>query len=492
MKKRIISLGIFAALLLQPGFVFADANGDMMSMLESMKRQMTQLQQTIDQQNLRIQQLESKTVLETPQPSANIGPEGAQAYLTENDWQKGIKDNIGEAIPWMKGAKYGGDFRLRWEAFQYDDNNEDETISSDRSRNRFRVRLRWGFEKDYGDDWKVGFRLATGSPSTSSGIATDNTSPNQTLGNPGYFTYKNIWIDRAYAQYSPNGLKDYGPIKGVTVGAGKFENPFFRYSTPIIWDGDVTPEGLYEKANIQLLSTEDNKLNAYLTGGQFIMNENSGLETDASIFGYQGALNWSTYNFNTDQPVDFTGAVSFYDYTNWVQTVASNTAGVSFLRTNTLLADNFRVLDIYPEIVFYVHRTPVTLWGDYAKNLANVGTEDVAALERNIHDTDTAWGLGAKIGKAKKKGDWEAFYGYYEIGANAVVAAFNDSDFGGPGGVGATNRQGHKFGLGYQLTDSILVNWTGYVVTPLNPGSVVASSVNETVFRSQLDAVYKF
>ena len=116
------------------------------------------------------------------------------------------------------------------------------------------------------------------------------------------------------------------------------------------------------------------------------------------------------------------------------------------------------------------------------------------SAEFDIHDADTAWGLGFKLGKMKKKGDMEMFYGYYEIGANAVVAAFNDGDFGGPGGVGHTNRQGHKFGLGYQLTDAITVNWTGYVVTPLNPNpaTVVANSINETVFRSQADLVYKF
>ena len=42
------------------------------------------------------------------------------------------------------------------------------------------------------------------------------------------------------------------------------------------------------------------------------------------------------------------------------------------------------------------------------------------------------------------------------------------------------------------LTDAITVNWTGYVVTPLNPNTAVANSLNETVFRSQADVVYKF
>lgn len=489
--KKLTSFAL-AALLTVTGVVpaFADSSADMMSMLEGMKRQMTDLQRTIDQQNLRIQQLESHKVLETAHPSMPVPAPAAQpATMSDPDFQKSLKDNLGEAFPWLKGAKYGGDLRLRAENFDTFDKNNDAGstgTSSDRSRNRFRIRLRWGFEKDYGDDWKAGFRLATGS-------TTDQTSTNQTLGNAGYFNFKTLTVERAYASYSPAALKGRGPLKGVTVGAGKFENPFLRYSTPIVWDGDVTPEGIYEKATFELIDTEDAKLNLYGTLGQFILNENAGVSTDAEMYGYQGALNLSTYGFGTELPVDLTGAVSFYDYPGWFQTVTNNTASTSYLRTNTLVADNFRVLDIYPELQFYVKRTPVVIWYDYAVNLANVGTDDLAqSLGNDIHDKDNAWGFGVKLGRAKKKGDWEAFWGYYSIGANAVVAAFNDSDFGGPGTAGYTNRLGQKFGLGYQLTDNVMFNWTGYVVRPLDAGTSVANSSNETVFRSQADLVYKF
>ncbi len=504
--KKFLGFVLAAAVVLgNTPFAWADSGDEMLSMLESMKKQMTQMQQTIDQQNLRIQQLESRKVLESPQASASMQPSSASpaSAMTENDWQKGIKDNIGDAIPWMKGTKFAGDLRLRMENFSYYDKNNDAGstgTAADRARNRFRVRLRWGFEKDFADDWKVGFRLATGTPSTTSGVATDNTSPNVTLGNPGYFTFKNVYIDRAFAIYEPNGLKDYGALKGVKMGAGKFENPFYRYSTPIVWDGDVTPEGIYEQANFSLYNSEENKLNAQATLGQFIVNENTGISADASLLGYQGALTFSTLNFGTDKPVDFTGAVSFYDYTNWSQTIlaAGNTTATSYLRTNSIVADDFRVLDLYPEIVFYTHKMPVTLWYNYIENLANVGTTDVVRSNGdNIHDMDTAWGLGFKIGKAKAKGSWELAYGYYSIGANAAVAAFSDSDFGGPGGQGYTNRQGHKFGLGYQLTENMTINWTAYIVRPLNPfnGNAtlgIQNSTNESVFRSQLDAVYKF
>src|SRR3989338_1032112 len=324
MKKLLVYPALFTFVLFQAQLVFADASGDMMSMLESMKQQMAKMQTTIDQQSLRLQQLESHKVLEGPQPAVALGPDGAQPYLAEKDWQSGIKDNIGKAIPWLKGAKYGGGIPLPYQGVGYADKNNDAGstgTTADRSRNRFRIRLRWGFEKDYGDDWKFGFRLATGN-------TTDPNSTNQTLGNAGYFTFKNFLVDKAYVTYEPNGLKDYGLIKAVKIGAGKVDNPFIRYSTPIVWDGDVTPEGLYEQATVQLLSTEDNKLNFTATAGQLIVNENAALESDAGLYGYQGALTLSTYGFGTEQPVDFTGAASFYDYTNWFQTVTSNTVAV--------------------------------------------------------------------------------------------------------------------------------------------------------------------
>jgi hypothetical protein len=486
MKRFFVS--VVAAVLMLGGFspAYADVPGDVSSMLESMKQSMQKMQQTIDQQNLRIQQLETRKVLEVPQPSTPIQPQSTT--MSDTDFQKGISDNIGKAVPWMKGLKYSGDFRLRYEGFKYYDKNNDNGSTgtgADGTRHRFRIRLRWGFEKDFGDDWKTGFRLATGS-------TTEPTSTNVTLGNPGDFNFKTILVDRAYAIYEPNSLKDYGLLKGVKVGAGKFDNPFLRYSTTMVWDPDVTPEGAYEQANVQFVSTEDTKVNGQTTLGQFITNENNTQDTNAEIFGYQGALNVSTYAFGTDKPVDFTTAVSLYDYPNWTKTVVVNQAGASYLRTNSLLAGGFRVLDIYPEITFYVNNMPVTLWYDYAKNLANEGTLNPGTQDDNFFNHDDAFGLGLKIGKAKNKGSWEAFYSYFQIPADAVVAAFNDSDFGGPNTNGYTNRKGHKFGFGYKLTDNLTLNYTGYLVKPFDPSTYVADSKNENVWRSQVDAVYSF
>ena len=241
-----------------------------------------------------------------------------------------------------------------------------------------------------------------------------------------------------------------------------------------------------------MFSSEENKVKLVATAGKFIVHENSGYSSDAEMFGYQGAVNWSTKRLGTQEPVDFTIATSYYDTYDVLGAATVNNTGVSFLRTNTVRAGEFRMLDIYPEIQFQVGKKPLTLWANSIVNLGNVGTDDDRALGNDIHDANDAWGLGFKLGKAKKKGEWEISYGYYEIGANAVLAAFNDSDFGGPGGNGFTNRKGHKLGLAYQLTNNLAINWTGIFVEPLNPSTLVANSSNENVFRSQTDLSFKF
>ncbi len=484
---RISVLTMFVISFFHISSALADSSGDMMGMLESLKQQLSKMQSTIDAQNARIQQLESRRAPEISVPSSTPSE---PVKMTDEDFQKSLKKNIGDAVPWLKGATYSGGLILRYDALDFSHRKSDAgsvTGANDRNRNRFLFDLWWGFEKDYGDDWKVGFDLSTGTP-------TDPTSGYAVEGNPGYFTFKTISVDKAYANYTPSGLKDIGPIKSVTFGGGKFSNPFSRYATTIIWFPAVTPEGAYEKINLQLLGEEKNKLNFYGTLGQLVLNENAGVNQDTNLFAYQGALTWSTNNFNTEKPVDLTAAVSYYDYPGWSQTITSNTVGVSLLKTNTILADNFRVLDIYPEVIFDVNKTTFTLFYDYAKNVGlTSSSEDPAqSLGNDIHDQDVAWGLGGRIGNPKKKGDWQLAYSYYNIGANAVVAAFDDRNFGGPAGVGLTNRKGHRFGLIYKLTDNVDVAWTGYLVRPLDPTTIVANSTNETSFRSQLDLKYKF
>ena len=69
MKKFVWLAALMTMLGVVPVFADAGSPADLQSMrtmLDGMQKQMTELQQTIEKQNLRIQQLESKAVLETP------------------------------------------------------------------------------------------------------------------------------------------------------------------------------------------------------------------------------------------------------------------------------------------------------------------------------------------------------------------------------------------------------------------------------------------
>ena len=92
MKKAFTWAVAVLALLGQVSPVWADSSGDMMSMLDSMKQQMTKMQQTIDQQNARIQQLESKPAMEM-QPSG-AAQAAAPATISDADFQKGKIYNL--------------------------------------------------------------------------------------------------------------------------------------------------------------------------------------------------------------------------------------------------------------------------------------------------------------------------------------------------------------------------------------------------------------
>ena len=62
--------------------------------------------------------------------------------------------------------------------------------AEDDPRNRFRMRLRYGFEKKLGSDFKVGFGMASGESAVNNGHQGDPTSTNQTFTN--LFNFKNV------------------------------------------------------------------------------------------------------------------------------------------------------------------------------------------------------------------------------------------------------------------------------------------------------------
>lgn len=467
---RTILGGLLAVMLCLGNTAFADdaSQAQMSSALNKLEKQMADMQRTIDAQNNKIRTLETRGPAVSSSAQA-AGPVEAPK-IDPNDFNANLYNSIGEASKWLKGLAFKGDFRLRYEALNEQGN------SSANDRNRFRYRLRFGFIKTFSEEFKVGFRLASG-PRSADGSETIGgiTSTNQTFDNN--FDFKAISIDQAYATYIPNWAKK-GIINQVEITGGKFSNPFTEGSSIMIWDGDVTPEGLYEKVDAKIFKSEMADINLSFLAGQFILEEGSGSEKDdAELYAYQGGFKNQFYFFEGSDPVEFKHLASYYafkDYSlpgNFQATNGNPTIG-------TRLASGFALFEIYNEMAFKLGPLPKSsIFFDWAKNLED--NANVSALGGQ----DSSWGLGYKLGKADKKGTWGLSYEYYNIEANAVPGTFNDSDFG------HSDRRGSVIRGAYAITDNLQFNAAMFFTNRISSARGIVDDAERDLF--QMDLVWK-
>ena len=298
----------------------------------------------------------------------------------------------GEIPSFLQGVKMKTDLRVRYEGTDYDADGK-------KNRNRGRYRLRFSFDKKINDQLNAGFRLASGGG--------DATSTNQTFTDG--FEGKGIWIDRAYVTYK-NTI--------ATIGAGKVANPFV--SSNLIWDGDVNPEGLYEKFKVGK--------NGFITLAQFMVKENKSSH-DVNLLAAQFGLKTKTWNL----------ALAYYDYND------IEDAGLS-LNGNNGYAEDFNLLDLIISYKWKISNTPISIKLNIIKNLGEDG-------EDGIESKDTGMAIFLKLGQAKSPGTWEVGLKYANIEANSVVGAFNDSDFG------FADKKG--FVMSYKYQSSKHISWKG-------------------------------
>ncbi len=430
------------------------SDAQMMSMISQLQKDMAEMRKVIEMQNEKINALEGRS--------------GSQIYgnTAVSDEDKAFNERLDRALggnqKWLKDLKQWGDVRLRYDGIHYHSGNPN--ASSD--RNRYRFRVRYGLEKKITKDLKAGFALASGE--TNGGVNSDPTSNNVSFDNN--FGYKPIWIERAFMTYTPAFLASKWFLDKTEIGAGKVVNPFEKGTSEMIWDRDVKPEGVYEKMEFKLLDTDDLKLGSYLTAGQFVLDEDINVGGDANLFGYQFGLTPSFAVPGFEKPVDFLSAISFYDFSNYARKSNFIVNGTSQAKGNSnvdgvtteLDAGKFQVIDFYQELQVYPANIPTKFFFDWARNPAD--TADFGILHE-----DNAYSLGVKFGQVNKKGDWELGYQYRRVGANAVVGAFTDSDFG-DAAIGAGKR-GSLLRVGYGVTDAVTLSAAGFFVNNLNTGT---------------------
>lgn len=190
-------------------------------------------------------------------PSSAQNAELEQRVARVEERTKSIEEQskkTGDVVAKQLGSlTFGGDMRLRYESFY---GQQNALPSSDRpgalgnplsTRQRLRLRLRFGVRGKVTDEFEWGLRLATGS-------FADATSTNQTLTD--FYTRKPFGLDYAYLVYQPKALPGFfveaGKLdagrKFVPAGekdAGNKLDAFWTH-TEMTWDNDLNPEGLME------------------------------------------------------------------------------------------------------------------------------------------------------------------------------------------------------------------------------------------------------
>jgi hypothetical protein len=401
--------------------------------------------------------LQKKGILSAEEVKA-IRDQNQEKFATQDDL-KAMKDEVQAVISeapagafsmpkWLDGLYIKGDIRTRYEGFDFD--GADLGQADKKQRNRGRVRLRLGLGKVWDNGVGVHVRLATGS-------TTDPTTTNQTFEG---VANKNFNLDRAYMTYTPE------KWDWLTLTAGRMPNPFVH--TMLVWDGDVNFDGIAESVRYQAFE----HVELFWSAGQFVLEEEA-TANDSLLWAWQGGGNVKcTDTFST------TLAVGYYIYQNVDNSAALNASASSRGNSGSALDLDFEysIVDIVNKYDWELMDKPFSFYWNIAFNTAdNNGAQ--------VLNDDVAYGVGAKLGKAKNQGDWECGLVYERIEADAVFAALNDSDFAG------TNRKGFQISGGYKLLDNLLLSGTVYVTENINN---TLNTGDQDFTRWQINAIVKF
>jgi hypothetical protein len=380
--------------------------------------------------------------------------------------------NTQKTAKWVDSMTWSGDLRLRAEYFDY----EDSLNKPDRLR--YRYRFRFGFTTEFNEWAKIGVRLASGSDPN------DPLSTNQTIGD--YFRRDIIGIDLAYVTLTPPALE------WLSITGGKMNNPIWqtKLSSPMVYDGDLNPEGVAEQIN---LSLGDSKRYALLANfGQWAFREDSASsDTDGYLFEFQGGIEAKLGGDDAkNAPIKATLAGGYYITQNAQSVPALDAGFFNFGNSRDgggQYLDDFEVVSVRGEVEWRVSDKPflgtpckLTLSGEYINNLAE--GYDVA---------DQTEGYSGQIafGGNKKKGEWQVAYQYKNLEADATWDAMTDSDWGN----GGTDRRGHVVKGSYNLLDWWQLGLTAFITEQI--GDVAhknAGFPGETLLRLQADTVFKF
>jgi hypothetical protein len=419
---------------------------------------------TVDDGNVgkEIERLEKKLDQQIDDVQSKTRINGREIERLEKERIDKMADESRKAA-WAQRIAFDGDLRLRYEKSFFDEENSPVQVPDDPStvmnttedRERLRARVRLGLKASLVDPRDVNVGKVEAAVRLAAGTTTDPVSTNDTMGD--YFNKDTILLDRYYLKWSYSPQEQvWGRVPQVNLTGGRMPNPWF--SSDLVWDDDLNFEGL--AFNLKTDTLEENGWHIFMTGGLFPLQELELSSDDKWL--YAGQVGFAVIPF---YGLNVKFGAAYYDYQNITAELEpavddgqpnysppqfmQNGNTVVFIdeaQTTTALAEDFNIVDLNAELdMNYFFPVHVILSGGYAKN---IGFEK-ERYGNLLPEDNEAYRIGLKVGYPLiiDYGEWNVFYEYKRIERDAVLDAFNDSDFH----LGGTNAKGWVAGLEFGL-----------------------------------------
>ena len=552
-----------------------DANPDMDEVRRQLREQqeeLRRLRETIDEQSHTIDELRQRVehteqlgtpgVIKTADVAASDGLTGASQdsqtkSQADTDARLGkVEEQVkktSETIARQLGSiTFSGDLRFRWESFYGQlnalTNGADPTILGNplSTRQRFRVRARFGMRGQIGKEFDWGLRLASGS-------FADAVSSNQTLTD--FYNRKPFALDQAYIGWTPQ------RVPGLRIQAGKFDVPWLR--TEMTIDNDLTPEGFteiysrgFKDSTLKNITFVAWQLPFLERSSAFVRNPDGTVNIDESGRGGRdlalyGAQLRARFEPSSKVGLTFSAANLYFSGTQFITpiqvfngqlqlpvtviipatgtTPARTVTGVANISRDLLVAGNanlglslatnnavnrdgrlssgFNLVDLIGRLdLTYSKRWPVSFIFNYVRNTQ---TRDVvvagpggANLILPNNENEGYW-AEIQVGRLQerkageeasrpKRGDLLFGYTLIRIEKDAVLTPFNFSDL-----EQKSDTRAHRFTISYTADPRVLISLIGIINQRPNGllgvfGTTPPGSLNGATTRLQLDTTFRF
>jgi len=332
---------------------------------------------------------------------------------------------------------WNGDVRFRYESSQ----TKKSTDVHDYARDRYRTRVRFGFDAWINDELSATVKLASGDIANQT---KETVSRNETY--DGLFKAKSIYLNEAFIDYHPMSLGLDGKVNMIF---GKREvAKTIVWNNDMVYDGDLTIEGITLQYGKDAAGKEKDGLVAvagyYFLDEQFPSATSHASENDPFLtvvqVAYKGEISDISYMFG----VGDNNFRNLRHFSTDAGAVTSN--GVTLANT-----PDRNVIELLGNIGGQVTETlPWKIYGQYAFNTCS--NSDDSRIDNKKRK---AWLAGVTVGDAKQPGQWALDFNYNHIERDSVFPILTDSDR--KVGNYNSNTMGWELGATYHLVQNMTV-----------------------------------